>query len=410
MEKYDVVIIGAGAAGLSAARKCKEAGKKIIVLEAMNRIGGRIHTIRERGVVEAGAEFIHGEHAVTWNLIKATGLRTEEWKSSNGTSFEHVYGEHGRIQDISELAEADTLWAEVYDYKGPDISLTDYISSKPYSQKAKELVKGRVARLESATPEILSVLGVASADREATNGDKNFWLPDGYDQVVSEIEQGVDIRLDHPVVRIVWEEGKAIVYTENGNEFEGKAVLVTIPLGVMQEQPPKFEPALPESFHTALHRIGYGNVTKPTFWIEGKIEPFQILSTNHPVNFWQRTFTNETVVVGYTGITLATTLAELSEEESLAIVLDALADALGSEIKQRIRHMRHFTWAGNPYIRGAYSYPRVGMGNARTVIRESIEKTIYYAGEATHTKGHASTVNGAIEEGRDAAERILKHI
>ncbi|MES2931650.1 MAG: NAD(P)/FAD-dependent oxidoreductase [Patescibacteria group bacterium] len=409
MDRYDVIVIGAGVAGLAAAQELTKAGESVVVLEAQDYIGGRIKTLRERGVVEAGAEFVHGEYARTWETIRDAGITTSEWKVSDASIPHRSYGDEGSLRPIPPalVKEADALRACVYAYEGPEISLADYLLTQTVSEEARVMVDDALSRLEATDADKLSVLGMARASKQASNGHQNFFLPDGYDRIPEKLAEGLDIRLAHAVSGIVWKKGDVHITCSNSSTFSASSIIITVPLGVLQQARISFSPELPVSFTEALGKIGFGQTTKSTFWIRGWVPSFRMLLTRYSLSFWQRTFGEETVVVGYCGGSLAERLAVLSEKEALEYSLSALADALGPDIREQVVHARHFTWSDNPYIQGAYSYPKLHMGNAREIIRTPIEHTIFYAGEATHTSGHAATVHGAIEEGIDAARRLL---
>ncbi len=408
-DQYDVVVIGAGAAGLAAANELKKSGKHVVVLEARDRIGGRVHTIRDRGVVEAGAEFIHGEHAVTQAIAKDAGLATEFWAYEDADSY-RLFGKGGSIRPDSDalfkrfLVTDDELWK----YDGPDISLAEYFRKYGKDSEADFYKIREIAGIEAADPEKLSVKAIAHEGRLATNGAKDYWLPSGYDQVFKHLAGGLTIKLRTKVVRVLWKEGSVSVMCANGATYNAPRLVMTVPIGVMKQCPPEFLPRLPDIFERAVKDIGFGVASKVTLWMDGQIPSFTALATDGPVGFWwQRKFHNHTVVVGFASGAHASALSSMSEKDALLAGVDDLASGMGNAIKHLVSHARHFTWKDDPFAFGSYSYPTVGMENARDVLQTPIENTIYYCGEATNTRGHAAMVHGAIEEGVRVAKEIV---
>lgn len=409
-DAYDVIVIGAGPAGLSAARDLRRGGKKVVVLEARDRVGGRVHTVRERGVVEAGAEFIHGENAATWEVVHEQSIETQIAGPENADSY-RLFGEKGGLRhDTDELYKRfrqsdDALWQ----YDGPDLSLAEYFRKYVADQEAAFYKVREIAcDIESADPGLLSVRGIVHEERLATSGLRNFWAPGGYDQILKGYLAGLDIRLRHRVVRVRWKRGTVDVEAENGAYFTATHLVCTIPIGVMKKCPPEFLPVLPEAFQQSVRAIGFGNASKMTLWLEGPIPDFHFLATPGAVgHWWQRRFGTETVVVGFAGGQLADQLGKLSERDAIETGIADLADGLGGAIQHMVVHARHFTWGSDPFSYGSYSFPTVGMEDTRDVLQRPIEDTVYYCGEATNTRGHSGMVHGAIEEGKRVAREIL---
>ena len=408
-DSYDVIVIGAGPSGLNVARDLQKGGKRVVVLEARDRIGGRVHTVRERGVVEAGAEFIHGENAVTWDMVKELGLRTEEWGLESADSY-RVFGRDGHIRpDTEELYKRfiktdDELWG----YEGPDLSLAEYFRQHTADEEAVFYKIREIGDIEAADPGLLSVRGIVHEERLATNGGKNFWIVDGYEHVLKGFAKGLNIKLRHQVVRVRWSKGAVTVHCENGAELTSKQLVMTIPVGVMKKCPPEFLPQLPQAFLQGIRAIGFGNSTKMTFWMQGKIPDFRMLDTAGPVgHWWQRSFGDEAVIVGFSGGARADDLARMPEQDAIQAGIDDLVSGMGSAVKHLIAHARHFTWSDDPFAHGSYSFSTVGMEDTRDILARPIDDTIYYCGEATNTKGHPGTVHGSIEEGRRVAREIL---
>lgn len=406
----DVIVIGAGAAGLSAARDLSRAGKRVVVLEARDRTGGRIKTDRERGLVEAGAEFIHGESAATWDYVEEFKVDTQIAGPENADSY-RLFGEKGHIRaDTDELYKRfrksdDELWK----YDGPDMSLAEYFRKYGTDEEAAFYKIREIASdIESADPGLLSVRGIVHEDRLATSGGRNFQIPGGYDQLVKGVASGLDIRLRHRVVRVRWAEGKVDVECDNGAHFTAARLVMTIPIGVMKRCPPEFLPTLPTAFEKAVRAIGFGNASKMTFWMDGRMPDFNFLATPGAVgHWWQRRFDDQVVIIGFAGGPLADALVRMGERDAIQAGIDDLVDGMGSAIKHLITHARHFTWSDDPFAYGSYSFPTVGMEDTRDVLQTPIMNTVFYCGEATNTRGHAGMVHGAIEEGRRVAREIL---
>lgn len=407
---YDVIVIGAGPAGLAAARDLARGGKRVVVLEARDRIGGRVHTVRERGVVEAGAEFIHGENAVTWQIVRDHALETTIWGEERADSY-RLFGAKGTIRPDTEdfykrFAKTDD---DLWNYVKEDISLAEYFRRYGTDPEASAFMQREISDTETADPEKLSVLGLDNEDTGLLSTNlKDYWIVGGYDQVMNVLASGTDIRRTHIVVRIRWTKGKVDIECDNGAHFTAQQVVMTIPIGVLKKRPPEFLPALPESFESAVRKIGFGVASKFTAWMDKSVPYFKHLSVAAPVgNFWQRRFGEEPVIVGFTGGPAALELSHMPEKEAIQVGIESLAEGLGSAVKHLILHARHFTWADDKFACGSYTYPTLGMGNAREVLKQSIESTIYYCGEATNTEGNPGTVHGSLEEGRRVAREIL---
>ena len=408
-DSFDVIVIGAGPAGLAAARDLQKGGKRVVVLEARDRIGGRVHTVRERGVVEAGAEFIHGENAVTWEMVKEKNLKTEFWAYENADSY-RIFGKNGGIRPDTDdlfkrfLLTDDDLWK----YEGPDMSLAEYFNKYGKDKEADFYKIREISGIEAADPGLLSVRHIINESRLATNGDKDYWLINGYDQVMHGYAGGLDIKLRHRVVRVQWAASKVTVECENGAHISATKLICTIPIGVMKRCPPEFLPRLPDAFNRAVRAIGFGNVTKVVFWLSKPLPDFIFLATEGPVgHFWQRRFGEEQVIVGFAGGPLADALSRMSDVEALDASIKDLADGLGSAIPHLVSHTRLYAWGNDPYAYGAYSFPTVGMEDTRDVLARPVEDTLYYCGEATNTLGHPGMVHGALEEGKRVAREIL---
>lgn len=297
---HDIIIIGAGAAGLAAGQRLRAAGRDALIVEARDRVGGRIHTDRSHGPAELGAEFIHGDRAVTWEIVRAAGLRTAPWLGRRG------FGQAGRILPPDDPADerANALYDLATNYDGPDRSTADLLraAAEP-GEPALTFALQWLANIEGADPERLSAKALSREHATSSNGEGNFHILDGYDRAVAQLAAGLEIRLKCAVERVAWGEEGVRLGLAGGEELRARRAIVTVPLGVLQAGRPIFEPELPEAKRRAIGAIAMGNVTKLLLWFERPIWPeLMVLSTDGAVaTWWPVESAAVPALMGYTG-------------------------------------------------------------------------------------------------------------
>src|SRR5258705_5141662 len=182
----DVLVIGAGASGLAAARALADAGQRVIVLEARERIGGRVWTDRTFAniPVERGAEFIHGEQADTWALVRRAGVRTESfsrWQGRRIVAWDGRLAGDELLHARPDLQRVFTLEQQLAEYQGPDCSLAEWLAANAYSPLAAHIADLRMAHSNCATPATISVAELAHEFKTAAKGPGDFPILDAYD-------------------------------------------------------------------------------------------------------------------------------------------------------------------------------------------------------------------------------------
>ncbi|HRV91885.1 MAG TPA: NAD(P)/FAD-dependent oxidoreductase [Anaerolineae bacterium] len=411
--EHDVIIIGAGAAGLAAAQQLKAAGVTALVLEARNRWGGRIWTDHTYGPVELGAEFIHGEQASTWQVIRPAGLEAEPWPRGRqrGHAYRTLLARQGRLlSDESLPGRVDTLFEQVTTYNGPECSAYDRLLALAGSdEEALRFVANSLACLEAADVARLSASAVSHERALNTAGWENFHITAGYDALPTLLAQGIEVRLDTAVTQIEWSDTYVRLETQNGYPMTTRQVIITVPLGVLQLGQPRFLPALPEVKQQAIDRLAMGHVTKLALHFNRSVWPeFTSLRTDGFVLAWWPAGTNAApVLMGYTGGPAALELAALGQERAIEQGLQELSQILGDDVRSAFVAGRLVDWSTDPWSLGAYTYTPVGAGQARADLAAPLAPTLFFAGEATSTNGHVATVHGAVETGWRAAAELL---
>jgi monoamine oxidase len=435
----DVIVIGAGASGLAAARKLCGSDLRVLVLEARDRIGGRIHTIRPGGSllpIELGAEFVHGTPTETWDIIRAGHLAACD-----------VTDTHWFLHDRT-LSQDPTFWDDIQSVLGrldqikePDLSFSEFLKRycTDVSPRAKEMSLAFVEGFDAADPHRASARGLAE-EQEASGDieeDRTFRLLEGYDRVIDWLAAGLDparatLRLNTIVSEIDWQRGTATVRATSGQlqqKWHAKRVLVTLPLGVLkagksESGAVRFDPPLADK-RDAMTRLEMGSVVKTilqfrnAFW---ETERFSTLKEGQSLQdagffhargplvftWWTMLPVRTPMLVGWSGGPPA---ARLSHRPPADMINDALA-SLGqffgldpANLSDRLERAMVADWQADPFSRGAYSYTAVGGKDARAVLAKAVEGTLYFAGEATH-EGQSGTVAGAIASGYRAAEEI----
>jgi len=406
---HDTIIVGGGVAGLAAARALQAAGRPALLVEARSRVGGRVHTDRTNGPAELGAEFIHGDRAATWALVRAAGLRTSGW------SGPRYFGRGGQILPPADpVAErAGALFAAAGNYSGADVSVATLLADLALpNDPGLPFALQWLANMEGADPSLLSAAALSREQAATSNGDANFHILDGYDRLIAFMADGLTLRLASPVKQVRWEPGRVALELAGGEQLDARSTIITVPLGVLKAGRPAFAPALPPAKQRAIAAIAMGHVAKLILWFERPFWPdFSALSTDGRVATWWPVESAATpTLMGYTGGPAALTLTALGEQAAIATGLAELTQLFGVDARAACLGGRLTAWSHDPWSLGAYSYSPVGMGDARARLAAPLAETLFFAGEATVTNGHLATVHGAIESGQRAAHELLAAI
>jgi len=418
----DVVIIGAGVAGLTAARELSMAGTRVLVLEARDRLGGRVMTHHAAdGPVELGAEFVHGAFSEILGVVQEAGLRLREVGGGRGTAPRTA----GRRDAPDFFAAMDRLLglASVVDADESFQHLVDRVDVDPkIKAQALRLVEG----YHAADPARISVQALIrnTAADERPESNRQFRFADGYDRLVTAISQRVDPRFCDVQCNVVataveWREKRVLIRTSAGAEFAAPRAIVTVPLGVLKSGAIHFTPAL-NGKEQALHALEMGAVARVSLCLGNEVWATQErLSTDgflitgdppFPV-WWVSSPPPFPVVTGWAAGPNARALAGLSEAQRVRAALDALTEVLGMDpvrLHNGLRGGFSHDWQADPFSRGAYSYAAVGGSGAGEELGAPLDATIFIAGEATESDGQNATVHGAIASARRVVREVLR--
>jgi len=417
----DVLVIGAGAAGLTAARELSAAGLKTVVPEARDRVGGRIFTDHSLGFpVELGAEFVHGRSRDMFELIKAKRLEIAEVAGEMRRKRNGVWGDSGSV-----MAEVNHLF-ENMPHDGPDQSFQQYIDASRYGPETKQLALDFVEGFHAANPERVSVhwLVKTTSAEEEIDGETSFRVKHGYSGLVDAIlEQAeppnCELLPNSAVTEIQWQEGRVTVKTRVG-ALQAPRAIITLPLGVLQSGAVHFSPPLPLEKQRAFASLEMGRVIRVSlcfrdqFWETlPEMRNLSFLFTDDPQfpTWWSPNPLPYPILTGWAAGRYARALAGKNPDqlircamESLGRILEIDKVALGSHLQRGFVH----DWQADPFSRGAYSYVLQGGLTAPLDLEVPLEETLFFAGEAASIEGHNGTVHGAMGSGKKAAAEILR--
>lgn len=457
-KRIDVVVVGAGAAGLAAARSLHDAGLNVVVLEARARIGGRIYTHREPGIpepIELGAEFIHGDAPETQALLDEAGLRSVD---IGGRRFEAVSLTSARAR--GRLRPADDYWDRLHRVlrhldtsPDSDESFREFLDRKPGGRREarnRRLVLQFVEGFLTADARWASTKALAGDDDPSgdARAQRTGRVVDGYDRVVDALAGPIATRVKRSVIvtRVRWRPGEVEVHSRAAAArgphairmgrarpvIHARRVVIAVPLGVLKAPPGEpgsleFVPALTQKAD-ALERMAMGSVVrvvlrfKKRFWTADDIERraggealesltfVQSDDEDFPV-WWTQYPLRAPVMVGWRGGPRARILDRLPPDRLTDRAIASLARALGLS-RRRLRAMVDGSWSHgwdtDPLARGAYSYQLVDGATAPDVLARPVRGTLFFAGEATAPDGRTGTVDGAIASGLRAARQVRR--
>ena len=433
----EVVVIGAGVAGLGCAQALCEAGLRVTILEARSRVGGRIWTVHPsltKAPVELGAEFIHGLPREVWQIVERAGLQTHE-----------LTGNRWRLEQ-ARLAPMTGSWDLIdsifrrIDESAPDQSFQEFLEHTcgDLPQHTRIEATAYVESFHACNAIRISAHALARwhrSDREI-QGHRGFRLPKGYEGLTGALVAAskpdlLTVRLNTVVTEIAWSPGAVEVTAKSPDEqhvsTRADAAVITLPLGVLQAPPGTgstvcFRPELTEKAD-ALKQLEMGPAIRLVlcfrhcFWADPKVvrspmPDLSFLSSPEELfpTWWSSVSAGTAMLTGWSGGVRAEQLSGRGNAAIMERGLEVLQHVFGiplETLRDLLQASFVHDWQSDPYCRGAYSYALAGGKEAARRLAAAVLNTLFFAGEATDCNGHNGTVHGAIASGQRAAAELL---
>jgi monoamine oxidase len=428
--EVDVAVLGAGVGGLAAARRLQLLGHRVLLIEARDRIGGRVWTDRGSGLpLEQGAEFIHGAHACTRELCEAAGLgvapvvrmRNLWWSAGDGAARPISSGRAGarvrRVLQAADEVEGAALPPE-------DQSMTTFLFERGLVHEELGVAEVLVAQTCCAP---LGELSAADVQRDCLAGadeETEARVAGGYVGLLDHMARGLDVLLRREVVRLERRGGRVDVVLRDGGAVRARAAVVALPVSVLQRGGVDFEPRLPPPKQRAIDAFAVHAATKVfvafsapcwdasltymahegrlcRWWVPHRAPGAPSPSDAHAAQV--------SVLCAYVTGARAEEVDALDDAALDALALRELATLLG-ESEATLRSLRLWTrrvsWARDPFALGGYASVPPGQAGCREALAAPVDDTLFFCGEATAFESNPQTVHGAIESGLRAAEEV----
>jgi len=453
--KYDILILGAGVAGLAAGRLLAEGGRQVAIVEARDRVGGRIATghVSIGGAlnsipIELGAEFVHGLPKSSWQLIDEAHLTTYE------LGGDHLCYERGRLQDCLELEyESDSDPTSVLEEMmgwlavqppGTDVTFTNYLDIAGIERKRGQQAAAYVESFNAADANVIGVAALAQQQRaeNAIQADRLFRIRAGYDAVPKFLRErferaGGSVLAGRRVTHVRWSpSGVGVCGTDARGaafEFQANQAVITLPLGVLQSGSVEFQPP-PRDILLHAGRMAVGAVLRVSllfdskFWIDPAISSrpnetarrfgdFSFLFAREEVfpTWWTSMPDPAPLLTAWIGGPKALVLDRSirSRADPFAIRNECLSELAKifelspQALEKRLISWHEHDWQSDEYARGAYSYAPAGARDAAERMTVPIDDRLFFAGEHTDVEGHWGTVHGALASGKRAALQVM---
>jgi monoamine oxidase len=405
----DVAIVGAGSAGIAAARELQKLRKTFLILEARDRLGGRTFTDTSLGApFDAGALYIHWAERNPWRdiarelkipVVDSSSISGGSQFFDNGSQSDRGGGRRG-FQSVMRLFDTD-------EGAVPDVSFVERVAH--IGEGAASVAA--IARMAiGEEPEKVSALDYA----RLWSGD-DLVVPSGYGTLVTRYGQGLDVRLSTPVTGIDTSGAGVVLETPSGR-IRARTAIVTIPVGVLKAGGVRFTPDLPVATQEGINGLGMGALSKiglrfngNRFGLRSPTDVWERLGPRASINFDCWSF-NRDIVVAYFGGDHAREVVGRGSKEAIGYVLDEFVKIIGPEARKAYVDGVMHGWSVDPWSMGCYSHALPGHADARAKLKQPVAERLFFAGEATGGDGFggAMTAGGAALAGREAAQAAAK--
>lgn len=419
-----VIIIGGGVAGLMAAYEISRHKIPVTILEAKNRLGGRIHTLDHPSFsqqIETGAEFIHGNLPLTISLLKEAGIGYHE---INDKMFRF---EKGKLEKEKNFAEHWNKLIEKMSSLNDDMPLNDflneYFGDEKYAQ-LRESVKSFAGGFDLAD---ISTVSTKALCREwSKEMDIQYRIDGGYKKLVDYLEtrcrdNNCIISISCCAKKINWSTDQVNILTMCSRIYKASRLVVTTPVSVLQasadsENYLEFTPAVPQHIQAARN-IGFGPVIKiiieftESFWEEKKKDIGFIFTDETIPTWWTQSPMENNILTGWLGGEKALALKDETDEVILDKAIHSLSNSFQipiEELHKKLKASFIANWCKEPDINGGYSFYSMESITAKDVLRKPVNDTIFFAGEALYQGIAGGTVEAALHTAKTTAAQVLK--
>lgn len=419
--KYDIIIIGAGAAGLMAMNDLLDAGYRVCLLEATAVAGGRIAPAKETGFsepVETGAEFVHGRLPLTLTLLdkaniiyvpvegKMIAVQNGRWKENEAHDKHWVLF----LQQLKKIKK--------------DISLEQFLKKYFADEEYISLRKAVRSYAEGFDLSDITKASAMAAQREwSEDKETQYRIPGGYIQLIHFLEQecsreNASMHFNTVVTKIEYNKESVTVYTTDNKSFEASKLLITVSAGILQSGALEFVPAFDARYSHAIQQLGFGSVIKilleftSPFWTTHAADIGFLLSDEAIPTWWTQLPIKNNLLTGWLGGPAAIVKSgetDASILESALQSLSAIFRIQSTDLERQLVHYKMNSWHNHPHVKGGYSYNTIASAQAKKILSHPAEGTLFFAGEALYNGASQATVEAALQSGRQAAEKIKKY-
>ncbi|WP_168196604.1 NAD(P)/FAD-dependent oxidoreductase [Bdellovibrio sp. ZAP7] len=420
-----VIIIGAGAAGLTCAKHLIQAGIKCTLLEARNRIGGRALSVQNTfPAIELGAEFIHGAYAPMMDLLNDRKI------SFTDLCDNHLFFENNKLHETRDFwQKIERISSRLKADRKEDRSLTEFLKTHRRSlpQLDVGIFKSFIEGFDAADPDLVGERGLAAAEKAEEpelNGQSQFRPSLGHSHFIEELYKSSglsksDILLRHEVSEIEWTDKKIRVYCNNKRKaLEADFAVVTLPIGVLRSKN-FFTPEIPK-LAEALESVHMGHALRTSFefshrfWENLSKRPVAFLHASpeyYYPTWWTQAPHRSNILIAWQGGPKAYEISFWTKEERVHHAFKTLSLITGRSpafLKRHCLRSHEHNWSQDPYSLGAYTYVGVQKNGEYRNLRKVFHKRIVLAGEGTSVGSMIGTIQGAMASGERAARQILR--